>query len=871
VTRKANTPPKLATKFLHYFLRFDLAEDVSGDLAERFSIYVEEKSLFRARVDYWYQVFSYLRPFAIKKISYTNRNFIPMFQSYFVTSVRSMKKNKLHAIINIVGLSVGMTVAMIIGLWIKDELSYEKHFDNYSKIGRVLQHVTNNGEVGTWWSIPWPLAEELRKNYGDNFTQVVLTTSADPEVLSYEDKNLTQTGIFAEPDFTELFSLQMIRGTRKALTDQSSVLISESLAKTYFDDSDPIGKIMTLSKDMTVHVAGVYKDIPEQSEFKDTHFIASWQLLYNKREWIKNMREPWRPNAFSLYVAIADNHSFDQVSANIKDAKLKNVSAELAKKKPALFVHPMSRWHLYSRFRDGQQVGGLITYVWLFATIAGFVVLMACINFMNLSTAQSEKRSREVGIRKAIGSFRSQLITQFFCESIVTALFSFALALLVVQLTLPAFNLLADKRTALPWTDLTLWLSGVGLCFFIGIISGSYPALYLSSITPGKALKGVLKVSRFSTLPRKVMVVVQFAVSVIMIIGTAVVFQQLQYAKERPIGYDPHGLIAVPSIGNELHNHIDALKEELIGGGTIADIAESDAPTTETSSSTSAIDWNGKDPDLSVDFTNTGVAHDYGKTIGWQIVKGRDFSKEFLSDSTGMVINESAAMYMNMKEPVEEVVRWYKQEFHIVGVAKDIVVGSPFEPVRPTFYFINPGPCSFVLFRVTPGQPIHDALSQIQNVYKKYNPAQPFDFRLIDQDYARKFGNEERVGKLAAVFTSLAIFISCLGIFGLSSFVAEQRTKEIGIRKVHGASVFQLWKMVSTDFVTLVLTSCLIALPLAYYLAGKWVNRYDYHVTVSWLILVFAALCIVVITLVTVSWHTLHAAKMNPVKSLRSE
>jgi putative ABC transport system permease protein len=871
VKNQASAPPKLATWFLHWFLRHDLAEDVSGDLAERFYTYAENRSLFRAKLDYWYQVFAYLRPFAIRKLSYANQNSIPMFQSYFTTLVRGMKKNKLHAVINIAGLSVGMAVAIIIGLWIKDEVSYERHFDKYEKIGRVLQHVTNNEQVGTWWAVPWPLAEELRTDYGDNFRHVVLTRGADDHIVSYEDKTLTQIGTFAESDFAELFTLEMIHGSRQALSDPSSLIISETLAKAYFGDANPMGEVMTVDKYMTVHVAGVYKDIPDHSELANIHFVAAWELLYNQTPWIKNMHNPWRPNAFTLYVGIADNHSFEQVSANIRDAVLKNLNRELAKRKPALFVHPMAKWHLYSGFKNGHQAGGLITYVWLFAIIAGFVVLMACINFMNLSTARSEKRAREVGIRKAIGSLRSQLIQQFFSESIVTALFSFVVALLIVQLSLPAFNLFAVKNTALPWGDGTLWLYGVGLCVFIGILSGSYPAIYLSSIAPGKALKGVFKATRFSTMPRKVMVIVQFAVSVVMIIGTAVVFQQIQYAKDRPIGYDTNGLVSVQSNSNELHNHIDVVKEELVGAGVITDLAEADAPTTESWSTTSMFDWEGKDPDLSVDFANIGVSTEYGRTIGWEITQGRDFNRKFVSDSLGLIINETAANYMGLKEPVGATIFWYKEPYHVVGVVKDIVIQSPFEPVRPTFYFINRGAGGHMLFKIPLDRPMQEALTEIQRVYKKYNPGDPFNFQFIDEAYARKFGNEERVGKLAGVFTSLVILVSCLGIFGLSSFVAEQRTKEIGIRKVHGASVFQLWKMVSKDFVVLVLISCAVALPVAWHLATKWVNRYGYHVDISWLILLLGAICIIMLTILTVSWHTLQAAKMNPVKSLRAE
>lgn len=869
--KQQDIPPKLATWLLHFFLREDLAEDVGGDLEERFYTLKESRSNLRAQLDYWYQVLAYIRPFAIRKHSQQPQLYRAMYKNYFTTSLRAMKKNKLHAAINIAGLSVGMTVAIIIGLWIKDELSYEKNFDNYDRIGRVLQHITNNGQVDTWWSVPWPLADELRKKYGDNFTHVVLATDAENAVVTYEDKHLSQSGIFAEPDFGKLFTLSMVNGSRDALKDPSSVLISQSFAKTYFADSDPVGKIMTINTTMTVHVAGVYKDIPEQSEFNNVHFIAPWQLLYNESGWIKNMYDPWRPNAFSLYVGIAANRDFNVVSATIKDAKLKNLSAELAKKKPALFIHPMNQWHLYSRFKGGFQVGGLVTYVWLFAIIGVFVVLMACMNFMNLSTARSEKRAKEVGIRKAIGSYRGQLIQQFFSESVLTVLMSFILALLLVQLSLPAFNLVAGKHAQLPWADVTLWLYAIGLCVLIGLLAGSYPALYLSSITPRKALKGGFHASKGSAWSRKVMVVVQFTVSVTMIIGTAVVFRQIQHAKNRPIGYETDGLVAVQANSSELHKHIDAVRNELQQARVIVDVAEANSPTTESWSSTSAIKWNGKDPDLSVDFSNLGVSANYGKTIGWEIAQGRDFNRDILSDSNAFIVNETAANYMGFATPVGEIVYWYDQPIKVIGVVKDIVSNSPFEPVKPTFYFIERNAGGFALFRINPDQPAQQALNAIERVYKKYNPEKPFTFRFVDEAYAQKFGNEERMGKLAGIFTSLAIFISCLGIFGLSSFIAEQRTKEIGIRKVHGATVFQVWKMVSTDFVVLVVVACCIAMPVAYILASQWVTRYTYHTDVSWFIPVVAALTILAITLITVSWHTVQAAKMNPVKSLRSE
>ncbi|HEY0651863.1 MAG TPA: ABC transporter permease [Chryseosolibacter sp.] len=870
MTNTNRIPPKLATWFLQTFLRDDLFEEVSGDLHEKFQKTLENKSLLKAQLNYWRQVVNYVRPFAIRRIDYRNQNQLSMYGSYFTSSLRNMKKNKLHAFINIAGLTVGLAVAMVIGLWLKDELSYEKHFANYEKAGLILQHVTNNGGVETWWSVPMPLAEELRKNYGDNFEHVVLMTSPDQELLNFNDKNFSRTGIFAEAGFPHLFSLDMVHGTRNALTDQSSILVSASTAKMLFGDDNPVGKVVIINKEMTVSVAGVYRDIPRQSEFYGLHFVAPWDLLYAHTPWIQNMRDPWRPNAFSLYVTLADNKTFEHVNASIRDAKLKKVSPELAKKKPALFVHPMKNWRLYSAFRNGMPDGGRITYVWLFGVIGVFVVIMACINFMNLSTARSEKRSKEVGIRKAIGSLRSQLVQQFFTESVLTAMFALVLALGLVQLTLPLFNQLADKQTTLPWTNMTYWGVAIALCIFIGLVAGSYPALYLSSIRPGTALKGSYKAGKSASLPRKILVVVQFTVSVVLIIGTLVVFKQIQHAKNRPIGYDTNGLIAIPN-NAWLHNNIDVIKDQLENAGIISEIGESDAPTTELWGSSSAFDWDGKDPDLSVDFPNTRVSHTYGRTIGWEIVQGRDFDRKLASDSVALIINEAAARYIGFDNPVGKTIRWYSQPFQVIGVVKDIVVRSPYDPIRPTIYALNEDSGNFLLMRLKRDIPMSDALSQIETVFKKFTPNEPFTFRFMDEEYARKFGNEERVGKLAGVFTTLAIFISCLGIFGLSSFTAEQRTKEISIRKVHGASNLRLWTLMSTDFVMLVGVACVVAVPIAYQLLTSWLKRYEYRVDVTWTVFAAAAVATLVITLATISWHTLQAARANPVKSLRSE
>jgi putative ABC transport system permease protein len=795
-----------------------------------------------------------------------------MYKSYFKTAFRSMVRNKLHAFINITGLSVGMAVTIVIALWIVDELSYEKHFDKYPRIGRVLQNVTNNGEVQTWWTLPWPLAEELRKNYGSDFSNVVLTTGLQPHLLTTEDNKLNKTGLFAEQDFTKIFSLEMVYGSSHTLKDPSSILLSESTAKAYFGDKNPLGEIITIDRDkkLVVKVAGVYKDMPSTSEFSNLEFIASWDLLFNATDWIRSMSDPWRPNAFVVYTLLAEHASFEGASEKIRDAKLKKVNEALAKKKPALFIHPMQDWHLHSKFKNGVKEGGRIEYVWLFGVIGGFVLLMACINFMNLSTARSEKRAKEVGIRKAIGSLRSQLIYQFFSESILTAFFSLLLAIGVVYMMLPYFNTIADKNVSLQWTNTTWWLTAILFCLGIGIIAGSYPALYLSSIQSSKAIKGAYRAGRYAAIPRKILVTIQFAVSIVLIIGTVVVYLQVQHAKNRPIGYDTNGLVAIP-MADELHTHFDAVKNELEANGTILAMAEAMSPTTQQWSSTSQLDWNGKDPDLSVDFGVISGSHDYGKTIGWEIVMGRDFSREYISDSTAIILNEAAVEYMGLKNPIGETIRSSNAPYTVVGVVKDIITSSPYNPVTPTLYYLSTWQENFLVARLSPTISPAEALTNIEAVYSKYNNEVPFTYEFTDESYARKFGDEERVGTLSTIFSTLAVFISCLGILGLSSFMAEQRMKEIGVRKVMGASVLDLWKLMSRDFVLLVTIASIVATPIAYITVSSWLENYRYHLAMPWWAFIAAALGTLLITLLTVSWHTINAASINPVKSLRAE
>ncbi|HEX8059992.1 MAG TPA: ABC transporter permease [Cyclobacteriaceae bacterium] len=858
--------PRSVQLLLRTFLRDDLLDEVTGDMHEMYKDTRRNHSRFVSNIITWYQVINYLRPFAIKKRSRHNINSLPMYKSYLITALRNMIRNKMHVALNILGLSVGITVTIIITLWITDEISHEKNFKNYQRIGQVIQNVTNNGEVQTWRNVPWPLSDEIRKNYHTDFQRIALITQFNWLPLKVDSIKFEKPGLFAEADFAKMLEPTMIYGSLNSVDDPRAILLSKSTALALFGDNDPVGKSLVLADSMDMHVGGVYDDIPVNSEFTDMQYIASWDRFFNDVPWMRQMDDPWRPNAFHMLVQLTDNATFEGASARIKDAKMKRISEALQKKKPELFLHPMSEWHLKSEFINGKQTGGRMTYVWLFGIVGVFVLLMACINFMNLSTARSEKRAKEVGIRKAVGSLRSQLVNQFLSESVITVFISLLVALLLSQLSLPFFNAISEKHMAMPWSNLTWWIVGLVFTVAIGIIAGSYPALYLSSM----GLAHLAKNGRSSSLLRKALVTIQFTVSVVLIIGTAVVYLQIQHARNRPLGYNANGLIFV-WMSREFHEHFDAINNELKASEAITEICEASAPPTGTNSSSSQFEWNGKDPNVSVDFLNFRVSSDYGKTIGWNVVKGRDFDKDRKADTATMIVNQAAADYMGLKDPVGETIRWAGQPFQLIGIIENMVITSPYANPVPIIYVADRTIQNVAIIKLNPKMPAEKSLGEIGTIYKKYNPERDFSYTFTDVDFSRKFGNEERIGTLASTLACLAIFISCLGIFGLSSFTAEQRTKEIGVRKVLGASIFNIWTMMSKDFVVLVIFSCVIAMPIAYLLLNDWLETFSYHMGVPVWTFIAATCVTLLITLFTVSWHTLSAAGSNPVKSLRVE
>jgi len=765
-----------------------------------------------------------------------------------------------------------MAVAMLIGLWIYDELSFNQVHKNHDRIAQVMWHSSSNGERMTYSYNPGTMGEELRRSYGSFFTFVATSTYTSPNVLSYGDKKISMTGNYMEQDAPALLSMDLLAGNMAGLKDPHSIMISESSAKAFFGKSDPVGKMMALNSSMNVRVTGVYKDFPLNSDFRQVFFIVPWQLLILQAPRIMSDPSAWDFNDFQVFVQLAPGADLQQVSDKIKDIRRIKMSKESVHSlNPVVFLQPMNKWHLYSEFKNGVNVGGRIQYVWMFGITGVFVLLLACINFMTLSTARSEKRAKEVGIRKTIGSLRAQLIGQFFSEAFLVSVLAFIFSMLLVWLSLPFFNILADKKMSILWGDPLFWLLSLGCCTVVGLFSGLYPALYLSSFRPIRVLKGSFRTSRLAVFSRRALVVLQFIVSVVLMICTLVVYRQIKFGKDRFLGYDSDRLITL-RMTPDIQKHFEVIKNELKQTQTVESMAGSVNSTIDFYVDVIDISWKGKDPNSITDFAFNNVTENYGKTIGWQIKDGRDFSLAYASDSSAFILNESAVKIMGFRHPIGEKIERQGKTFTVIGVIKDIIFESPYKQVMPSIFYMIPHiGYATVSIKIKPGIQMNKALTQIEGIFRKFNPSFPFDYKFVDEEYAKKFSDEQRIGRLAGFFTVLAIFISCLGLFGLTTFIAERRTKEIVIRKILGAGIWSVWSLLSKEFMILVFISLAIAVPLGFYLMHHWLQNYSYRVEISAWIFVAAGSAALLITLLTVSYQALVAAFSNPVRVLRSE
>ena len=808
-----------------------------------------------------------------------------MIKHYFKISCRYLVKNKVSSFINIAGLTVGMAVALLIGLWVYDELSFNKYHQNYNHIAQVMVR-GNDAKEGPFInnSVQYPLATELQTNYKNNFKRIVRASWVQEYILSAGEKKLSNTGQFMDEEAPAMLTLKMLKGNWSGLRNPNSIMLSASAARSLFGNADPMEQVVVINNKMPVKVTGVYEDLPQNTQFKDINFFSTWNLWVSENDWIqKRTTNDWNNHFLKLYAEILPGSDFKTITNHIKDIELQNIKnlknyKDNAARNPEVFLHPMRKWHLYPLTREGIVDEKPIHMVRMVSIIGLFVLVLACINFMNLSTARAEKRAKEVGVRKTIGSVRGQLVFQFFSESFLIVFISFVLACVAVVTFLPWFNSLSAKEMEMPWNVSDFWLISMGFILVTGLLAGSYPALYLSSFKPVNVLKGTFRAGRLAAIPRKALVVLQFSVSVVLIISTIVIYLQLQFAKERPVGYTRDRLLMLEMKSEDYHGKYDLFRTELLNTGVVTEVSESMGKVTEVASGNNGFDWKGRDANKEESFGTLAVTHEHGKTVGWQFIAGRDFSRAYASDSAGVVINEAAAKYIGLEQPVGETITWkwhdnVPKPYKILGVIRDMVMESPYEPVEPTLFFVKAlnGNVNWINIKIKPTVAMSQALPKIEAVFKKLVPAAPFDYKFVDQEYALKFAAEERVSKLAGFFAALAVFISCLGLFGLASFMAEQRTKEIGVRKVLGASLFNVWGLLSKEFILLVIVSLLIACPIAYYFMNNWLENYSYRAELSWWIFAAAGIGALLITLLTISLQAIKAATANPVKSLRTE
>jgi putative ABC transport system permease protein len=792
-----------------------------------------------------------------------------MLQNYIRIAFRTLTKNKVYSLINIFGFATGIMCTMLILLWVNDEVTYDSWMPKYDRVFRLMTRATYGGSVNVWGANPIPSVEAI-KELSTEVIDVAITDWGNDHLLAIggrqDHSGVKRHGYYANEAFLPMFGNRMIRGDAKtALNDMKSIVLTESTAKMLFGNEDPMDKTVRLNDSDELKVTGVVEDVPSNSSMR-FDFLAPFKLL-ETAQWVKNAKDRWDFHSWPVYVELRDKSEAPTVVGKIFDLPAKHGQTEVKKE---FFLHAISRWHLYWKFENGEEVGGTIEYVRAFAAIAALVLFIACVNFMNLATARAEKRAVEVGVRKSVGSRRSDLMSQFMWESIVTTFIAFVIGMLLAQLLLPFYNELVSKQLSIPYTSWTFIAACFAMIVGIGVLAGSYPAFYLSAFKPVAVLKGGKGTVRGGSLPRKVLVTIQFAFSMILILATVVVYQQIQHVRDRDMGYNPDNMLIV-NMSNDIQKHYKAIKTALLQTGVVEAVTKSNSPITKLDS-WSPIGWPGKPEDQQYFFSITATEYDYVKTMGLKLLYGRDFSEDFKSDSSGAIINRAAMELMGLKDPIgAKVSDGPKHELHIVGVVDNTISGDPADIPGPNIVTFSPDWAGAVTIRMAAGGSINESLKKIETVFKTYSPAYPFEYKFADDEFQRKFTTINLTSRLASIFALLTLIITGLGLFGLAAFTATQRTREMGIRKVMGASVQQLVQLVTTDFSRLVVIAFVLASPLAWWLTTDYLEQYAYRISIQWWIFPLTGLVALLFALIIVSSQALRAAKTNPAQSLRSE
>lgn len=785
-----------------------------------------------------------------------------MFKNYLIITWRNIIKNKIFSFINIAGLGIGMACTMMIFLWVHNEKTWNQSQKNYSMIYQSLITRNFNGELSTGPDMMFPLPESAKKNLPE-IEQATLISFGETTLLGVEDKKINKNTINVKGDFFQVFNYDFIQGDEKSLQNMDGIVLTESTAMALFNAKDVLGKSITQNNSRVRVVTAVIKDVPAASTLQFDAIIP-FNMSAN---WIQDAMTDWVNCNNRVFFKVKKGVDISQLEKKMIQLIKDNTGSENPTTRGSIIMHPMSKWRLYGEFRDGKNTGGRIQYVNLFTWIAVIILLIACVNFMNLSTARSEKRAREVGIRKTLGSDRSQLLLQFIAESMVMSTLAFLFAGLTVYLSLPAFNNLLDQQISIPFERINLWLSAASIIFFTGIIAGSYPAFYLSSMKPIKVLKGVFTPGKNALLPRKILVTAQFAVSIVLISATLVIYQQIKFVQGRDLGYSTDNLIMTNS-SEELDNNYTVYKNSLLQTGIIESVNRTTAPISSIFGFTSGVRWTGApaDPNLIIGFlgTDEGFIH----IMKARILEGRDFQP---GDTNCVLFNKEAIRVMGIKNPVGNTINWAGRDRRILGVVDNMIMESPYNAATPLMFTYSNDRLGQINIRLKEGANLPKALAKIEALSKKYNPKFPFEYRFADTEFQNKFANEQLIESLGFIFAGLAIFVCCLGLFGLVSFSIERRSKEIGIRKVMGASIINLLALMSKEFLLLVSISFVVAIPIAWWAMNEWLTNFSYRIDIGLGLFIITGIITLLICMITVSLNAFATATANPIKSLRTE
>ena len=857
-----NHPPRIPRWILSSLTHYEHEYSLTGDCSEEFQHVRQQKGRLKAALWIWGQALCAV-PLGIKR-SLTFGG--TMIFNYFKIMLRNIKRHKAFSLINIAGLGIGMAIAIFILLWVHDELSYDRFHEKSETIYRVYeQWVTSQGAINPSASTPYPLGPALRDNYPEVLESMHLSVQYR-NLVAYEDMRFYEDRFaFADANFYTLFSFPLIKGNPETvLKELNSLVLSQSMAKKYFGNEDPVGKTLTVNTKHDLSITGVMQDMPHNSHIQ-VGFVGNFEHLIADG-WTKR----WVDHQYYTYLRLRPDTDVEAFGAKIKtyinDNQNDPTTIHIA-------LQPLEDIHLRSHFTYdlGGTSQGKALYIYIFSLVAIMVLAIACINFMNLATAKAANRAKEIGIRKVSGASKSHLIEQFMGESLFMSVLAFFFSLVCVSVLLPQFNQVTAKNfTTSSLFSGSMFFIFLALAVVTGLLAGSYPAVYLSAFRPSLVLKGKLRAGAKTRYFRRVLVVVQFSLSVMLLMGTIVIRNQLTYMQDKNLGIKKDNIVYIRLRGELLEDHT-AIRNELSRIPGVLNVTSASSRPSRIYGGTTGVDWEGRTPDQRIHWTVMSVDFDFIDTFGLEVVEGRGFSQNFATDTEkAYMINETGAEALGFKNAVGKRFNLWDTEGSIIGVVRDFHMSSLHEKIAPLIIKVHPSWDSFIFLRISTDN-IKDVMGQVADIHQKLNPDYPFVFSFLDEDYEELYRSEERTEKLFRFFSFVAIFISCLGLFGLSSFMAEQRTKEIGIRKVFGANVPNILVQLLRDFTKWVLYANLIAWPIGYFAMQHWLNNFAYRIDWDWKTFVFSGLVTLIIAVATVGYKSLMAATANPIDSLRYE